>query len=174
MDGGTSGDDERRRARSAPQTYANDQFILNYWRSGGGPSPNDGGSSLRVLFGLLGDAYPQPSWLVSMRLRSALSEVYPQLRDVRFDRVWGRKLAFSPNSLPLIGRDVNYDNNDDRGDAGADGGKNFTRGGVWFATAFALHGIIPTAVAGSLVANAILCVPDHQQWRLFQSHFPRE
>ena len=39
MDGGTSGDDERRRARPAPQTYADDQFILNYWRSGGGPSP---------------------------------------------------------------------------------------------------------------------------------------
>ena len=174
MDGGTSGDDERRRARPAPQTYADDQFILNYWRSGGGPSPNDGGSSSRVLFGSLGDAYPQPSWLVSMRLRSALSEVYPQLRDVRFDRVWGGKLAFSPNSLPLIGRDVNYDDDDDRGDAGADGGENFTRGGVWFATAFAGHGIIPTAVAGSLVANAILGVPDHQQWRLFQSHFPRE
>jgi glycine/D-amino acid oxidase-like deaminating enzyme len=159
--------------RTAPPTYGDDHLILNYWRSGGGPSPNDGGSSSRVLFGSLGDTYPQPAWLVSLRLRNALSEVYPQLRDVRFDRIWGGKLAFSLNSLPLIGRDVDFDyDDDDRGDAGADGGENFTGGGVWYATAFAGHGIIPTAVAGSLVANAILGVPDHQQWRLFQSHFP--
>ncbi|WP_278359087.1 hypothetical protein, partial [Thermus thermophilus] len=93
----------------AVPTYGDDHLILNYWRRNG-PNDSDGSNDDgRVLFGSLGDTYPLPAWLVSYRLRNALSEVYPQLRDVRFDRVWGGKLAFSPNSLPLIGRDVDFD-----------------------------------------------------------------
>ena len=152
-------------------TYGDDHLILNYWRGGGTESKNtddEGSSRSRVLFGSLGNTYPLPAWLVSLRLRNALSEVYPQLRDVRFDSVWGGKLAFSPNSMPLIGRDVDFDCDDED----ADGEVDLTEGGVWYATAFAGHGIIPTAVAGSLIADAILGTPDRQQWKLFHEHFP--
>ncbi|KAL3801445.1 hypothetical protein ACHAW5_006812 [Stephanodiscus triporus] len=168
-------DDEprnRRPASLAVPTYGDDHLILNYWRRNGlndGDGSNDDG---RVLFGSLGDTYPLPAWLVSYRLRNALSEVYPQLRDVRFDRVWGGKLAFSPNSLPLIGRDVDFDDDDDDDHSDSGCGEIHTMGGVWYATAFAGHGIIPTAVAGSLIANAILGIPDQQQWKLFHTHFP--
>ena len=150
-------------------TYGDDHLILNYWRGNGTGSNDDDedrSSRSRVLFGSLGDTYPLPAWLVSLRLRNALSEVYPQLRDVRFDNVWGGKLAFSPNSMPLIGRDVDFDDDD------ADGGGDLTKGGVWYATAFAGHGIVPTAVAGSLIADAILGIPNKQQWKLFHEHFP--
>jgi glycine/D-amino acid oxidase-like deaminating enzyme len=155
---------------AAAPTYGDDHLILNYWRGNGNGSIrdyDDGSSRSRVLFGSLGDTYPFPMWFVSLRLRNALSEVYPQLRDVRFDEIWGGKLAFSPNSMPLIGRDLDFDDDDED-----NGGENLTKGGVWYATAFAGHGIIPTAVAGSLIANAILGIPDRQQWKLFHEHFP--
>jgi glycine/D-amino acid oxidase-like deaminating enzyme len=90
-----------------------------------------------------------------------LKEVYPQLGNVQFDHIWGGKLAFALNAMPLIGRDSDYDDDDDIDGAG-----------VWYATGFGGHGIVPTAMAGSVLANAILGIPDQQQWQLFQKYFP--
>ena len=58
--------------------------------------------------------------------------------------------------MPLSGRDIDYDDaaSTQNGHA-CDGGPKLTEGGVWYATSFAGHGIMPTAVAGSLIANAI-------------------
>jgi gamma-glutamylputrescine oxidase len=160
--------------RPAPPTYGDDHIILNYWRtndySAGANDNNEG----RILFGSLWDTYPFPQWLASWRLRSAMSEIYPKFANVHFDYIWGGKLAMAINPMPLIGRDIDFDDaaNTQNGTIACDGGSKLTEGGVWFATAFAGHGIIPTAVAGSLIANAILGISDHQEWKLFQTHFP--
>lgn len=161
-----------------------DHVSLNYWRRTPTLVQNkfkrneDNGG--RILFGSLADTYPFPKWLISWRLRNALTEVYPQLKDVKFDHVWGGKLAFPLNSMPLIGRDTDYDDNKQED---IDGMNKYSFGGVWYATGFAGHGIVPTAMAGSILANAILGIPDysldeinneshHQKWQLFHEYFP--
>ena len=139
-----------------------DHISLNYWR-------NNNKDDRRLLFGSLADTFVLPEWLISWRLRSALKEIYPKLERVRFDHVWGGKLAFAPNSMPVIGRDTDYD--DHASEDVIHSSKNASSG-VWYATGFAGHGIIPTTLAGSVLANAILEVPGQQQWKLFQTYFP--
>ena len=172
--------EEKLKKNKRPTTGApmcgDDHFALNYWR-------NDNKKSGRLLFGSLCDTYALPSSLIAWRLRNALSEVYPHLSNVKFDYVWGGKLSVTMNAMPLIGRDIDYDNDDDS--AGT------TDGGVWFNTGFSGHGIVPTATAGSIIANGILGIPDRcypeqneltktdletdhhtQLWQLFHTHFP--
>ena len=146
-------DKGRQKILSAP-ACGDDHISLNYWRNN---NKDDG----RLLFGSLADTFILPEWLISWRLRNALKEVYPQLGNVQFDHIWGGKLAFALNAMPLIGRDSDYDDADDIDGAG-----------VWYATGFGGHGIVPTAMAGSILANAILGIPDQQQWQLFQKYFP--
>ena len=146
-------DKGRQKIRPAP-ACGDDHVSLNYWRNN---NKDDG----RLLFGSLADTFVLPEWLISWRLRNALKEVYPQLGNVQFDHIWGGKLAFALNAMPLIGRDSEYDDDDDIDGAG-----------VWYATGFGGHGIVPTAMAGSVLANAILGIPDQQQWQLFQKCFP--
>ncbi|KAL7544734.1 hypothetical protein ACHAWF_008095 [Thalassiosira exigua] len=142
-----------------------DHIALNYWRNN---NKDDG----RLLFGSLADTFSFPQWLISWRLKNALTEIYPQLKSVQFDQVWGGKLCLPLNAMPLIGRDTDYDADED--ESNADITKDtttFAAGGVWYATGFAGHGIVPTAMAGSLLADAILGNPDKQQWQLFQTFF---
>ena len=138
--------------RPAP-ACGDDHISLNYWRNN---NKDDG----RLLFGSLADTFILPEWLISWRLRNALKEVYPQFGNVQFDHIWGGKLAFALNAMPLIGKDSDYDDDD------------IDSAGVWYATGFGGHGIVPTAMAGSVLANAILGIPDQQQWQLFQKYFP--
>ncbi|KAL7469242.1 hypothetical protein ACHAXS_009502 [Conticribra weissflogii] len=170
--------------KKAAPMCGDDHVSLNYWRRTPTLAQNkfkreeDNGG--RILFGSLADTYPFPKWLVSWRLRNALTEVYPQLKKVKIDHIWGGKLAFPLDSMPLIGRDIDYDDDSNEGTGGMN---RFSDGGVWYATGFAGHGIVPTAMAGSLLANAILGIPDysmdegnnvshHQRWQLFHEYFP--
>jgi glycine/D-amino acid oxidase-like deaminating enzyme len=141
--------------QSKPAPLCGDDFVcLNYWRR-----TKDG----RILFGSLADAYPMPQWLAEYRLRYSLRQVYPQLGDVPFDHVWSGRLAVAIDAVPLIGRDEGFDSS-----------KDITKpsdGGVWYATGFGGHGIVPTAMAGSVLADAILGIDD-VTWRLFQREFP--
>eukprot|EP00804_Cyclotella_cryptica_P004133 CCRYP_016865-RA/>CCRYP_016865-RA protein AED:0.01 eAED:0.01 QI:1283/1/1/1/1/1/2/187/549 len=156
-----------------------DHFALNYWR-------NSNNKEGRLLFGSLCDSFSFPPLFISWRLRNALTEVYPHLSNVRFDHVWGGKLAVALNSMPIVGRDVDYDN-DIESHVKSSTGKSVTEGGVWYNIGFAGHGIVPTALAGSVIANAILGIPDrltlneaskkdgmqHEQlWQLFHTYFP--
>lgn len=152
--------------RPAP-LCGDDHVSLNYWR-------NDNTDEGRLLFGSLADTYPLPRWVISWRLKRALTEIYPRLGDVQFSHVWGGKLAFALNAMPLIGRDTDYDTAETcPGDDGEEaGGRRLRDGGVWYATGFAGHGIVPTVLAGGLLADAILGTPGCQQWRLFHTHFP--
>ncbi|CAB9517755.1 Catalyzes the last two steps in the biosynthesis of 5- methylaminomethyl-2-thiouridine (mnm(5)s(2)U) at the wobble position (U34) in tRNA. Catalyzes the FAD-dependent demodification of cmnm(5)s(2)U34 to nm(5)s(2)U34 [Seminavis robusta] len=144
-----------RETKTTPAPLCGDDFVsLNYWRR-----TNDG----RILFGSLADAYPIPQWLAEYRLRLALKQIYPQLANVKFDHVWGGKLAFSRDAVPLIGRDEGYDNKYIPGKP--------SDGGVWYATGFGGHGIVPTVMAGSVLADAMLGIDD-DTWRLFQREFP--
>ena len=164
----SSSKESKQKGRPAPMC-GDDHISLNYWR-------NDNTKDGRLLFGSLADTYSFPKWLISWRLRNALAEVYPQLSQVKFDHVWGGKLAFALNSMPLIGRDTDYDddNNSSSNDLEYSNSTTATSsdGGVWYATGFAGHGIVPTALAGSLLANAILGIPNQQQWQLFQTYLP--
>ena len=159
-------DKEQGQQKKRPAPMCGDDHIsLNYWRN----NNKDEGC---LLFGSLADTFALPEWLISWRLRNALKEVYPQLEHVHFDHIWGGKLAFALNSMPLIGRDTDYDNSVSDTNAKIQSPKNDSSGGVWYATGFAGHGIVPTAMAGSVIANAILEIPDQQQWQLFQTYFP--
>jgi glycine/D-amino acid oxidase-like deaminating enzyme len=148
---------------AAAPMCGDDHFALNYWR-------NDNKEDGRLLFGSLCDTYAFPSSFIAWRLRHALSEVYPHLSNVRFDHVWGGKLAVALHGMPIIGRDINYDNDN----------TIQSEGGVWYNTGFSGHGIVPTALAGSVIANGILGIPDResndmhqmQLWQLFHTHFP--
>jgi len=104
-----------------------DYVCLNYWRR-----TDDG----RLLFGSIADAYPMPRWLAEARLRRCLKEVYPQLADVPFEHIWGGTLALSRDAVPLIGRDEGFDDKDATNNASS-------KGGVWYATGFGGHGIVP-------------------------------
>lgn len=146
-----------------------DHFALNYWRNN---NKTDG----RLLFGSLCDTYVLPLSFISLRLRNALSEVYPQLNNVKFDYIWGGKLSVALNAMPIIGRDIDYDDY-----TKYNGADSITDGGVWYSTGFSGHGIVPTALAGSVIANAILGIPDREEvtdakrkqlWQLFHTYFP--
>lgn len=145
-----------------PVTLCGDDYVcLNYWRR----TP-DG----RLLFGSLADTYPVPVWFAKWRLQKALANVYPQLANVKLEHVWGGTLAISRYAVPLIGRDTSFDTKNDN--ATTTTKPNFSNGGVWYATGFAGHGIVPTVMAGTVIANAIL--GQSQEWTLFQQHFQPE
>ncbi|KAJ9457541.1 putative oxidoreductase OrdL [Diplonema papillatum] len=120
-------------AGARPPPLVCDTFTaLRYWRAS-----TDGEN--RLLFGALADVYPCPMDVVEQRLQDSLKFVYPQLfeRDsppVRFDYIWGGTLSMSRHAVPLIGRD---------------------RPGLYYATAFGGHGIVPTCLAGRVIADAI-------------------
>ena len=180
-----SGDEskEYKRPTTGAPMCGDDHFALNYWR-------NDNTENGRLLFGSLCDTYAFPLSFIAWRLRNALGEVYPSLSNVKFDYVWGGKLSVTMNAMPIIGRDIDYDDDDGSSDANSTS-IGTTTGGVWFNTGFSGHGIVPTALAGSIIANGILGIPDRcypqqnksietdlemnhhtQLWQLFHTHFP--
>jgi len=67
-------------------------------------------------------------------MRRRMQRVFPQLKDVDFDHLWGGMIDISLNRAPHWGRI----------------GTN-----VWFAQGFSGHGVIATGLAGKLIAEAI-------------------
>ncbi|CAB9511511.1 Catalyzes the last two steps in the biosynthesis of 5- methylaminomethyl-2-thiouridine (mnm(5)s(2)U) at the wobble position (U34) in tRNA. Catalyzes the FAD-dependent demodification of cmnm(5)s(2)U34 to nm(5)s(2)U34 [Seminavis robusta] len=149
--------EKKEQQQPTPAPLCGDDFVsLNYWRRS---------KDSRILFGSLADAYPIPQWLAEYRLRNSLHQVYPQLQNVPFDHIWSGRLAFPRDAIPLIGRDEGYDHHDNTS-------TNPTDGGVWYATGFGGHGIVPTVMAGTILADAILGVGNKDTWQLFQWEFP--
>ena len=74
---------------------------------------------------------PPPSLPRSIRAR--MLQVYPQLGDARIDFAWGGNVAITMNRAPHFGR---------------------LEDGVYFAQGFSGHGIVTTAFAGKLLAEA--------------------
>jgi glycine/D-amino acid oxidase-like deaminating enzyme len=67
-------------------------------------------------------------------MRPALDRVFPQLKDVRLDYGWGGLIDCTLRRTPDFGR----------------------RGNVFWAQGFSGHGVIPTCVAGRVLAEAVL------------------
>jgi glycine/D-amino acid oxidase-like deaminating enzyme len=77
-------------------------------------------------------------------LTAAIKKTYPQLGDVGVDYVWSGTLGNSLHRMPQLGE---------------------FGPGVWLASGFGGHGLNTTAMAGNLIARAI--VDGDQTWRQF-------
>jgi hypothetical protein len=80
-------------------------------------------------------------------LRSDMLAVYPQLGDVEIEHAWSGTMAYAVHKMPQIGE---------------------LAPGYWLASAFGGHGLNTTAMAGEMLARAILDGDD--SWRLFSSY----
>lgn len=87
------------------------------------------------------DANPR---LFAKGLRRDIRRVYPQLGDVEIECAWSGTLGNAVHRMPQIGELMN---------------------GVWLASGFGGHGLNTTAMAGNMIARAI--VDGDTAWRLF-------
>ena len=81
------------------------------------------------------------------QLRHGILKVYPQLGDVEIEYAWSGTMAYAVHKMPQIGE---------------------LAPGYWLASAFGGHGLNTTAMAGEMIARAILAGDD--RWRLFSSY----
>jgi gamma-glutamylputrescine oxidase len=101
------------------------RFAFDYYRAT---------SDTRLIWGgriNIADAAPQQ---VAKMLRRDLQRVYPQLKDVRIAHAWSGLMSYARHEMPQIGQ---------------------LQPGFWYAQAFGGHGLAPTCVAGSALADAI-------------------
>jgi gamma-glutamylputrescine oxidase len=80
-------------------------------------------------------------------LRRDIVRVYPQLADVEIEHAWSGTMSYAVHKMPQIGQ---------------------LTPGVWLAGAFGGHGLNTTAMAGDLIARAI--VERDDRWRLFSAY----
>jgi gamma-glutamylputrescine oxidase len=80
-------------------------------------------------------------------LRRDIVRVYPQLADVEIDHAWAGTMSYAVHKMPQVGQ---------------------LAPGVWLAGAFGGHGLNTTAMAGDLIARAI--VERDDRWRLFSAY----
>jgi hypothetical protein len=76
-----------------------------------------------------------------------IARVYPQLADVQIEYAWSGTMGYAVHKMPQIGE---------------------LSPGVWLAGAFGGHGLNTTAMAGDLIARAIIERDD--RWRLFSAY----
>lgn len=81
------------------------------------------------------------------RLRADIARAYPQLGKVEIEHVWSGTLGRTIHRMPQIGE---------------------LMPGLWVASGFGGHGLNTTAMAGMLIARAI--VENDTSWRLFQPY----
>ncbi|MEA2875934.1 MAG: hypothetical protein QOF14_1130 [Hyphomicrobiales bacterium] len=81
------------------------------------------------------------------QMRGDIRQVYPQLDDVEIEYAWAGTMAYAVHKMPQIGE---------------------LAPGYWLASAFGGHGLNTTAMAGEMIARAILDGDD--RWRLFSSY----
>ena len=78
------------------------------------------------------------------RIKASIARIYPRLRGVEIAHAWSGTMGFAVHRMPQIGE---------------------IAPGLWVASAFGSHGINTTAIAGELIARALV---DHDDaWRLF-------
>jgi gamma-glutamylputrescine oxidase len=78
------------------------------------------------------------------RLKADIERTFPQLRDVAIEQVWSGVLGNALHRMPQIGE---------------------LAPGVWLASGFGGHGLNTTAMAGNVIARAI--VEEDDTWRRF-------
>ena len=120
------GEDRARSLILSDMAIADTRFVLNYFRLS---------ADNRLIFGG-GEKYlPSMPASVDDFVRKHMSQVFPDLADVKIDYRWGGAVGVSRNRLPHVGR--------------IDGGK------IWFAHGFSGHGALLTTLAGEVVAEAM-------------------
>ena len=72
---------------------------------------------------------------VAAELRAAMLDVYPQLKPLKTALAWSGLMAYARHRMPQLGQ---------------------LQPGVWYITAFGGHGLNTTAIAGKILAEAIL------------------
>ncbi|MGH6854263.1 MAG: NAD(P)/FAD-dependent oxidoreductase [Aestuariivirga sp.] len=104
----------------------------------------------RVLWGgAITTKVSEPKRL-AFRMREDLGSVFSQLRAVHMDYAWAGVMGYARHKMPLIGGDGR---------------------GLWWATAFGGHGMNTTAMAGILLARAI--VDGDDEYRRFVLFAPQ-
>jgi len=78
------------------------------------------------------------------KLERSIQSIYPQFERVEFESFWSGEMGFAIHRMPQIGQ---------------------VQPGVWLASAFGAQGLNTSAVAGDLIARAI--VEGDDRWRLF-------
>jgi len=78
------------------------------------------------------------------KLERAIRSIYPQLGPVEFESFWPGEMGFAIHRMPQVGE---------------------LQAGVWLASAFGAQGLNTSAIAGDLIARAI--VEGDDMWRLF-------
>ncbi len=81
------------------------------------------------------------------QMRRDILKVYPRLGDIEIEYAWVGTMAYAVHKMPQIGE---------------------LAPGYWLANAFGGHGLNTTAMAGEMIAHAILDGDD--RWRLFSSY----
>jgi gamma-glutamylputrescine oxidase len=81
------------------------------------------------------------------QIRRDILAVYPQLGEFDIEHAWSGTMAYAVHKMPQIGE---------------------LAPGYWLASAFGGHGLNTTAMAGEMIARAILDGDD--RWRLFSSY----
>jgi len=86
-------------------------------------------------------------WRLKTMLRNDIVKVYPQLAGVEIEYAWSGVMAYAVHKMPQIGE---------------------LAPGYWIASAFGGHGLNTTAMAGEMIARAIMEGDD--RWRLFSPY----
>jgi glycine/D-amino acid oxidase-like deaminating enzyme len=89
----------------------------------------------RLLWGGRITTRAAPPQAVAAELRHAMLDVYPQLAPLQTDLAWSGLMAYARHLMPQIGQ---------------------MQPDVWHITAFGGHGLNTTAIAGKVLAEAIL------------------
>jgi gamma-glutamylputrescine oxidase len=117
-----------RAARVIPGSVAvyDTQVALNYFRLS---------ADHRLLFGGGVTAGPRSRAWIERHLQKAMTEVFPQLSDLRIDYAWSGALDMTANRIVQAGKDAD---------------------GFWHAQGFSGHGVALTLRTGEAIADAIL------------------
>jgi glycine/D-amino acid oxidase-like deaminating enzyme len=101
----------------------------------------------RLMWGGRITSRPSPPRRLPKLMRRDIVRVYPQLADVQIEYAWSGTMSYAVHKMPQIGE---------------------LSPGVWLAGAFGGHGLNTTAMAGDLIARAIIERDD--RWRLFSAY----
>lgn len=98
----------------------------------------------RLIFSGRMTTWDADPWRLAKGLRRDIRRLYPPLGDVEIEYAWTGILGNAVHRMPQIGEITN---------------------GVWIASGFGGHGLNTTAMAGNVIARAI--VDGDEAWRLF-------
>jgi len=101
----------------------------------------------RLMWGGRISTWTSTPWRLKSLLRNDIVRIYPQLAGVEIEYAWTGVMAYAVHKMPQIGE---------------------LAPGYWIAGAFGGHGLNTTAMAGEMIARAIIEGDD--RWRLFSPY----